>query len=245
MEGIVLKKNLFEEGSEIITFYTRESGKIRGVARAIKTSKSKLAFALQTLFCTEVEFVKSSKLHLIKGAQPIFTFRNLRESLEKVYLAMYATEIILKSTADEEPNEALYDLFLTFLKYLDETPERENYYSVDVFTLRAMSLIGYKPQFKTCAVCGRDLATEFNSPDAEPVYFSNSKGGVLCNSDGIRSVDAQQLNPEIYRFLLNYETLGFDGADQQKLPGDQLHSLASSFVKYILERDLKSGRYLV
>lgn len=245
MQAIVLKKTLFEEGSEIITFYSREKGKIRGVAKSVRMPKSKLSFGLQTLFCSEIDLVESGKLDLIRGVRPLNTFRTLREDLEKVYLAMFATEIILKSTPDEEPNPDLYDLYYSFLDYLDRIPEQKKYHSVDVFALKAMALIGYQAELKKCAVCGKNLAASFNSAEAEDVYFSNSKGGVLCEVDGVKGSDAKMLNPEIYRFLLNFDTLGFAGADQQELPGDQLHSLVSSFVTYILERDLKSGRYLV
>ncbi len=244
MRAIVIKKNLFSEGNEIITFYTRENGKVRAVARAVKSAKSKLAFGLENLFYSDIELSPSKKLAVITGVRAASTFKNIRTDLEKVYLALHASEIILKSTVDEEPNSELFDLFLEFLTYLDSVPSRPAYYSMDVFTLKALGAIGYKPEFIRCAVCGKDLAVLFNSDNEEQVFFSNHKGGILCGQDAQHSSDARQLNPEVYRFLLNYGTIGFIQADQQDLPADQLHSLAEGFAKYILERDLNTGKYL-
>src|SRR5579884_2891176 len=84
MHSIILKKSSFSEGSEIITMYTREHGKVRGFARSIKSPKSKLAFGLQPLFYSDVDLVRTKKNFVFKGVKPLNTFKDLRENSNAV-----------------------------------------------------------------------------------------------------------------------------------------------------------------
>ena len=47
LTGIILKKQPLNESDEIITFYTKENGKIRALAKSVKSSKSKLQQKIQ------------------------------------------------------------------------------------------------------------------------------------------------------------------------------------------------------
>ena len=83
--------------------------------RSVKLIKSKLAFGLQTLFYSEVEIAGAGKMPIITGVRVLEHFKNLRENHKLVNYALFATELVLKSTADEQPNAELFDYFLDFL----------------------------------------------------------------------------------------------------------------------------------
>lgn len=245
MQAIILKKNIFDEGNEIITFYTREQGKVRAVARAIKSTKSKLAHGLEQLFHTEVEILPNHKLPLIVGVKPLSTFKNLRQDLQKVYAALFAAELILKSTADEQRNEKLFDDFLALLQHLDQEEHSSSQSSLDsthlcsdIFALRLLALTGYALTFEQCAICGKDLSSE------SKIFFSNRKGSFICENDSQKIVDAQRVSLELYQFLRTIDSQDYTEIDENKVAPQPLHAFVDAFATHILERNLNASKYL-
>ena len=156
MLAIILKKIIFAEGSEVVTLYSRDDGKVRAVARSVKSAKSRLAFGLQDLFLSEVEVAVSRRSHslpVITGVRPVHTFMRLRESDEAVHLALYATELLLKSTPDHEPQPRLYDLFAAYLAHLDSDARVRHALCRTCYTLRFLDLLGYGLDLEHCVVC--------------------------------------------------------------------------------------------
>jgi DNA repair protein RecO (recombination protein O) len=237
MQAIILKKNIFSEGNEIITMYTRELGKVRAVARSIKSPKSKLSFGLQNLFHTDVDILLSKNLSTIKGVKAIETFTDIYSDPAKAGLALYAAEIILKSTPDEQPNPQLFDLFLSFLQHLNSS-SASNHHCADFFALEALAVSGYALDFKNCVICGKDLAAE------QKIFFSNRKSGFVCAADAAGVSDAGVISNSIYSALASNRHDDFDQLDRLDLSKTELRRLAQSFAEHILERNLNAADYL-
>jgi len=236
-EAIILKKNIFSEGSEIITMYTREFGKLRAVARSVKSPKSHLAFGLQNLFYVEIDLHLSKKLSTVKGVRVLDAFKNIYGDSEKIVIALYATEIILKSTADEQANAPLFESYLQLLRHLNES-NFKNHLCVDFFVLRALALNGYALDYEHCALCGRELT------ESEEVCFSVRKGGFICGQDVDKTTDAQSLAHQSYLALRQHQASDFAVIDALGIDSGELHKLVKSFATYILERNLNSPEYL-
>ncbi|MDB4940414.1 MAG: repair protein RecO [Candidatus Doudnabacteria bacterium] len=243
MQAIILKKNIFDEGHEIITMYTRELGKVRGVARSIKSPKSKLSFGLQSLFYTDVDILPSRKLATIKGVKALDTFSNIYNDGDKVYLALYATEVILKSTADEQPNEELFDLYLEFLQHLDKSTSSEHA-CADLFALQSLALNGYALSYNKCAICGKDLIQSSEDSAAQQLFFSNRKSGFVCSDCVEKVTDAQNVSIVLYKALSDAKSIDFKQIDRSNLDLKELRKLTESFLTYILERNLNTPSYL-
>lgn len=249
MQAVILKKNLFSEGNEIITLYSRELGKVRGVARSVKSPKSKLAFALQDLFYVEAELAPSKGISVIKGAKPIEVFKNIRDDLLKVNYALYAAELILKCTADEQPNAALFDLFIFLLKHLDQDGlDGKMHCCADFFVFEALALCGYKIDPRICVSCQKNIE---KSGFEENIFFSSSKGGFMCQQCASKFASVHKVRPETHSLFLKHYNGAFKEQDaacvalgNSQIYRDELHKLAMDFSSYILERDLKAGQFL-
>ena len=63
-EAIVLKSIDFGEADKIITFFTKDFGKIRGIAKSAKRSKKRFGAALEKGVYGRVEFFDKSNLAL-------------------------------------------------------------------------------------------------------------------------------------------------------------------------------------
>jgi DNA repair protein RecO len=261
MEAIVLKRTAFAETNEIITLYTRELGKIRAVARAVKSAKSKLSFGLQTLFLTDVELVKSKNMHIVTGVKPIDTFRHIRDHEHRIAYALYATELVLRSTPDEEPNPKLFDYIASYFHHLDHADHELSafYACLGFFTLRILSMIGYGLDLTHCAVCGKPLVPDTDAAEGSTsrssgrrIGFSNFRTGLVCNECTQRVGDAFELPNGVYAFLLAGFEKNFE--DQDHTDPDitnptntnpnlarQLFMFGDAFASHMLERELKAG----
>jgi DNA repair protein RecO (recombination protein O) len=238
MEAIILKKSVYSEGSEIITLFTRDGGKVRASARSVKSSKSRLAFGLQALFYSDVDLAPSKHIPVIKGVRPIETFSKIRENEKLVYNALYAVEVILKSTADEQPNTQLFDLLLNFLRHLNNF-EGLNHCCVAIFSLKALALSGYELQFDRCVVCDRSLQ------NSDQIAFSNYKSGFLCSEHQRATSDSVVIRPELWDVLRRSTIESYEEVDSSGVTLNEIQSFANSFVTHILERNLNLGKYMV
>jgi DNA repair protein RecO (recombination protein O) len=236
LTALVLKKQPYGEGDEIVTFFTKEEGKLRALAKSTKFSKSKLQYSLQVLFCINLTLSGRGGLPKIIGAEALETYSKIRESLECMKIAFYALELLIKFTPDEEENETLFNLFTNFLTHL-------NTYTKDV-ALIDLGLAKFKIQFL------ESLGLSIHTPTipSEEIYFSNSKGGFVISEEGADHVPVDLVTLEQFEVLKqgNFASLP-QLLSNQFFTGqstEELQEVLSGFVRYQLEREIKSERYL-
>ncbi|MBX4187925.1 MAG: DNA repair protein RecO [Candidatus Doudnabacteria bacterium] len=145
LTGIVLKKQNYKEADQIVTIWTREAGKVRVMARGLRLGKSKLSFSMQDLSLVDFETAGRKSLPALISAKSTKTYSKLRDDLTKTVAAFYATELMLKITADEQPNPEAYDLLEGFFNYLNtkDISEQPIYSIVDSFSLRLLNTLGF------------------------------------------------------------------------------------------------------
>jgi len=226
--AIILKKHPFNEGDEIITFYTLELGKVRCLAKSVKQPKSKLQQKLQSLFLVDLSFTHG-KLPKIVSVEPIKVFSQMRENLESLKRAFYAQELVLKFTPDGQKNEPLFFLLENFLEFLDS----KNSGSV-------LDLALAKFKLEILRVSG--LGVKDSAGENKPIFFSALRGGFSRQP----SADNLKVAPEVYGLFLELKDLGFTNlAKVKNTAGEKdLQNLLSQFIEYQLERKIKSEKYL-
>lgn len=228
--AIILKKQPFKEGDEIITFFTKEQGKVRAIAKSIKFSKSKLQQRLQNLFLVNL-ILSTGGLPKIISVEPIEAFLRMRESLDTVKVAYYATELILKFTPDGQKNEKLFNLFLNFLRFLDSENTEKSL---------AFGLARFKMDILTAS--GLNISTVAFANGNKTVYFSPSQGGFVYT----KPPDAIMVSRKACQDYLNLMTDNFTERKnfEDNIISNELQSLLSFFIEYQLERKIKSEKYL-
>ncbi len=144
LTGVVLKKQNYREADQILTLWTKDAGKVRVLAKSIRLPKSKLAFAVSDLSVCEIDIV-GGNLPVLIGAKVVRQFGNLQEDLQKMAVAFYAAELMLKMTADENPNEPAYSLLSEFLSNLDQAEcAPSDFGLLDSFSLEILDVLGFK-----------------------------------------------------------------------------------------------------
>ena len=122
MISIVLSRHDFRENDQVIALYTQERGKLEVLARGVKKILSKNAAYLEPCFLVDVEIVHGKEIiHLIK-AQPVDLFKNIRADLPKIYLVGYLMKLLDKLLKPEDADKRIFELTVSFLEFLDQTP---------------------------------------------------------------------------------------------------------------------------
>lgn len=229
LSAIILKKQPLGEGDELLTLFTKDQGKLRVLAKAIKSPKSKLQQKLQVLFRIEV-IIAGSKIPKIIGAETVDVYLGIRENLLAAKIAFLAVELILKFTAEEQKNEKLFSILQLFFEFLSVNTEP---------LLLDMALARFK--LAVLETSGFGLRAV---PDASAeVYFNSALGGFVSNAAGSVRVSAGAY--KLFLSLLRCKLADLSGLEYptQNALGE-LQNLLTSFIEYQLERKLKAENFL-
>jgi DNA repair protein RecO len=225
--AIILKKQPLNEADELITVFTEEAGKLRFLAKSVKSSKSKLQNSLQSLFLVKMR-VAGRKLPKIIGVETFETFKNIREDLRALKLSVYAIETVLKFTPDEHKNVKLFNTLNDFLFFLDSR-DYKGYFEAGLakFKIALLESSGFR------------IKSDINQN--QKVYFSNSVGG-FTNKFSNKTIP---VSLRVFESFLALQKGDFEGLDQTLEPKylKELQSLLSDFIEYQLEREIRSERY--
>ncbi len=240
-EAIVLQANDFQESDRLVIFFTRDFGKIRGIAKGAKKSKKRFGGTIELFSYVDLRFFEKRTLDLVRieGAEFVQTFDHIRSDLHRIAYGSYLLELVTEMTAERQVSEQLFELLLYFLQWFNRTLPSEGY--LRAFEIRLLSLLGYMPVLDRCASCETAINGE------ELIGFHVGQGGLLCCSclPGHRgSIEISLGTAKTLRLF-------------QEIDLDKLHRLALSrkglkeskkimipFIHYRLDREIRSLKFL-
>ncbi|MCX5703921.1 MAG: DNA repair protein RecO, partial [Candidatus Omnitrophica bacterium] len=171
-EAIVLNKRDFRETSLIISFYTRDFGKLNGILKGIRAEPAKFAANPELFSHNEIIFYKktNSSLHLVSQCDSRDNFDAIRQNITKIAIGSFMMDLLGVVMAQEDKNEEIFDLTLTCLKELVTTNNPDKI--MTIFKIKMLALSGFKPHFDSCVSCGARIMGQSK--------FSLVQGGLLC-----------------------------------------------------------------
>jgi len=163
------------ETSTIATLFTRELGKVSGLAKGARRLKSPMQGGLDLLGISDIVLLHkaSDALDLIIEAAPVERFAPLRRDLAALYAGYYVAELLSDLTDFHDPHPRLFDAATVTLRHLGDTASRPR--RVFRFELACLRELGLMPALDDCAHCGEPVEA---SGDA--FAFGLATGGVLC-----------------------------------------------------------------
>jgi DNA repair protein RecO (recombination protein O) len=122
--AILLRKTRFSETSLIVTWFTRDHGRLKTVVKGALRPKSRFAGVLDLFFDCDITIARSAKseLHTLREAVLRDARAGLRTDHRRVALASYFVELVELTTEPEHPAPELYDLLRRAFCFLDQNP---------------------------------------------------------------------------------------------------------------------------
>jgi len=237
-EAIIIKKIKLGEADRILTLYTPHLGKIQAVAKGVRRPRSKLAGHLELLTHSLVSLARGRNLDTIIGSQTINSFLPLKSDLQLTSYALYATELVDQFTADDIENYPLFQLLLETMHRLCQA--RDNELVLRYFELHLLNEVGYRPQLQQCVSCHSPLEPTINS-------FCPSAGGMLCPNCCQSQSLTYPLSVNALKVLRLLQGSDYTTVNRLKIDPQLSHELETvmrDYLKYLLEREIKSTVWL-
>ena len=237
-EAIIIKKTKLGEADRILTLYTPHLGKIQAKARGVRRPRSKLAGHLELLTYTLVSLARGRNLDVITGSQTINSFLPLKSDLWLTSCALYVTELVNQFTADHVENYPLFQLLLETMEHLCQAGNKE--LTLRLFELHLLNEVGYRPQLQQCVSCQRPLEPTVNS-------FCPGSGGMLCPNCSPNQPFSYPLSVNAQKVLRLLQNSDYGTASRLIIDAGlsrELEKAMSGYLKYFLEREVKSAVWL-
>lgn len=158
-EAFVLRTFPFQEGDLIVSFFTRDQGRLRGVAKRARRPKSSFGSALERLSQVRIGYYQRETLELVRveSCELVESQFGLANSYEAGVALDYIAEVSDQLLPAAEPNERFYRLIAAVLADLRQARERGVWRTVTYFSYWAVRLSGFLPELRVSAA-SRELA---------------------------------------------------------------------------------------
>src|ERR1700744_1088319 len=173
-EGIVLRGWPIHEAALLVSLFTREQGRVKGVARHAMRSRRRFGGALEPMTHVRATYSEKPKQDLVRlDALEIVSSPLTRPvDFERTAALQLVAEIL-----DEIPDGAAEDaVFRLAVSVLDEIQVGRVWLPVTYFALWMNRLMGWMPELGYCVACGLDLRET-------DVWASTAGDGVTCADD--------------------------------------------------------------
>ena len=241
-EAITIKRVDYSETSQIVTFLTRDYGKVQAIAKGAKRPKNNFQGRLDLLTHNEIVFFRKARtsLHTLSECEIKDTFPALRADLDRLYAASYAAELVGYLTPDEEEGGSeIFGLLRRLLEVLAEGKDWKLYLSA--FEIRLLRLLGFLPEVAHCVSC------EAAWGRGDPVFFSSLAGGTLCRQCAQTARASFPVPPGALVVIQKIATGAIPRLDRLALSDDVLAAIRRVLKNYIvhtIEKEPQMLRYV-
>ncbi len=237
-QALVLKTQTFRSSSLILTFFTRDYGKLKGIAKGVRREREIRGSSFELFSELEIVFYEKlrSELHLISEYAVLESHDALRRNLDTVAYASYFSELADMLFEVHDPHPAFFEHLQIAFRFLPSVPAGK---LARLFEMKLFAEIGWMPYLDGCVECGdRTLDRGF---------FSVEQGALLCPRCSPNFRGVRPLNTDALSLLRQYGRLSFQEALRvHVMPGTQreVENLLSAYLTYRLPGPLKSRHFL-
>ena len=240
-EAILLRSLDYGESDRIVTFYTRDYGKLRGIAKGARRSRRRFANALELFCCSQIVFSRKGRdsLALVEESRVHHLFEQIRQDLEKTLMASYLIDLTDQFTLEDKKSEELFNLLYDFLNHIETGNATETH--LRFFEIRLLKCIGYQPVLDRCVSCQAPL----NGDDT--YQFHVRAGGIRCGACRQIGEASLPISPGTIKTLLR--SLDTDLTRVNRLlmseqSARESRQIMMYFIRHLLGKELKSLQVL-
>jgi len=239
--AIIMRINEFGESDLLVTFFTADRGKLKGVAKGGRKSRRRFANCLDLFCLADLEYEKKRKgeLFFLRSCRLINAFPGLRSDFSSLSLASHMIEltgILFPLGVDDRK---VFELLENSFHVLNKGA-RKDVLGI-FFDAKVMSLGGYTIELNKCSVCGRDYKGEGRA------VFRPNKGSICCLKCADESATSPGLSPESIKVLGLMQSGGWDTVNGLSFTEDIIRDIkmvVKMHMEYRIGRRLKTAKYL-
>jgi DNA repair protein RecO (recombination protein O) len=153
-QAVVVGSFPLGESDRVVTFFSREYGKVRGVARASRRPRSRFTGALELFTVGELVFFDTGRSDLLRvdHFDVLRPLARLREDLDRLGHASWIVECVNRLTEERDPHAGLFGLLTRSLRTMETGPPGR---VALAFVARCLDVTGHRPRLDSCVECGR------------------------------------------------------------------------------------------
>src|ERR1700689_252043 len=195
-DALILRTWPVNEADLVVSFFTRDYGKGKGVAKAALKSRKRFGGALEPMTLARAFFAERPRQELVRLDQLELLRSPLSAPVDyarAAVLSFYA-EVLEESLPEHDPQETVFRLLLAVL---EQTTVEQPWMPLTYFSLWMTRLMGWLPDIGHCTACGEAL-------HAAEVWFNGAADGLFCSvhrngsANGL-SADSWQLAQKMLR----------------------------------------------
>ena len=185
-EALVLRTYPLKEADLVVSFLTRDQGKLRGVAKRARRPKGGFGAGLERLSHVRMAYFQRETRELVSldSCELIRSQFDLVSDYWASVALDYFAEVSEQMLPAAEPNEKFFRLLLAVLESLRPAGAAEDagrvWRAVTYFSLWAVRLSGWLPELHVCLGCGSVLDDPNENGSAERAFFGRGRAGLLC-----------------------------------------------------------------
>jgi DNA repair protein RecO (recombination protein O) len=236
-EAVVLRTWPVHEADLIVSFFTRDYGKVRGVAKSALKSRKRFGGALEPMTLARAWFVERPRQELARLDQLEVVRSPLSAPVDQARLTVlsFFAEVLDEALPDHDPHETIFRLLVSVL---EQTTVEQPWMPLTYFSLWMTRLMGLLPDVAHCTACGESLV-------AGEVSFNNHADGLFCAVH--RNGSADSLSADSWQLalrMLRAPASAFAAEQWPRRRGQDLRRFTCQALERHLERKLRSAEAL-
>lgn len=174
-EAIVLRSWPFQEADLLISLFTREQGRVKGVARYAMRSRRRFGGALEPMTHVRASYTERPKQDLVRMDSFEIIQSPLSEAMdwERAATLQLMAEIVEEALPEQAREDAVFRLVAATLP---QVRVGSVVLPMVYFCFWMSRLMGWMPTLAHCSVCGLDLR-------GRTAWWSATLDGVVCEDD--------------------------------------------------------------
>ena len=167
-EAVVLRTWPVNEADLIVSFFTRDYGRLKGVAKSALKSRKRFGGALEPMTVARAWFAERPRQELVRLDQLEIIRSPLSAPVDHVRLAVlsFFAELLDEALPEHDPQETIFRLLLSVLDQTSaqtttptttQTDSVQPWMPLTYFSLWMTRLMGLLPDIAHCTACGEPL----------------------------------------------------------------------------------------
>lgn len=242
-EGVVLHGMNYRDTSKIVTVYTKKFGKVKVIAKGVRSQKNKFGSSLEPMTIASLVFYKKEHkdLHLVSKSEIANVLNNVQLNPDRIFTGLALIELVNMVMHDEEENAKVYELLVQSLKAVNQA-EKNHLNVLLSFMVKLFGELGFGMNLGECSACQKRV-DDLNVPH---LFLRLSDGKITCsNCADAQHSSGTKINSGMWKSLYFLQSSQIEKSAALTLPSatkNDIIATLESYLRYHVEgsRTLKS-----